>query len=529
MTRAESNSSTLHIDMMLKLVRLVGTLDLDEFLTQMINLTTDTIGASKGSFFLMDESGQELQRFIAARALDPHAKQKVSVQILRSGLAAWVIANEQSALVRDTDDDPRWMTLEDDREKSRVRCVICVPFFAQDHLRGVMTLEHPQPNKFTPDDLRLVEAAASQVGSALHNAQLFDQAQARQQELNAVLNNISEALIMLDSNMRLHLFNPAAAELFGQEYAQQAKGLHLDALAKLTNKPMFEALMQRIGSVDFSNQLNHSFDLEDPLTRKDYAVSVTSITYGRAADLPLTGYVIALHDISSLKDLNRLKTHLIDMAAHDLKNPIGVLRGYLEVIKADTEMGLMPEEEFLENMHKAIKRMEGLVGSMLDIQRTDVPLMTELIEPKALIETVLDDMQLSLALHNHQLAQDLLEPMLSIKGDFARLREVMNNLVENAIKYTPDGGTITLSAASDENRFRFHVADTGYGIPFEQQEHIFQRGFRAQQDSTAHINGTGVGLSLCKEIIERHGGRMWFTSKVGEGSTFGFWVPRLMS
>jgi signal transduction histidine kinase len=101
----------------------------------------------------------------------------------------------------------------------------------------------------------------------------------------------------------------------------------------------------------------------------------------------------------------------------------------------------------------------------------------------------------------------------------------MNNLLGNAIKYTPDGGTITINIYTEEDRFYFTVKDTGYGIPADQQLHIFEANFRAP--ATAHIGGTGVGLSLVKEVIERHGGQVWFTSEEGHGSTFGFWLPLL--
>jgi signal transduction histidine kinase len=125
------------------------------------------------------------------------------------------------------------------------------------------------------------------------------------------------------------------------------------------------------------------------------------------------------------------------------------------------------------------------------------------------------------------LTQNIQPTLRPLKGDFERLREAIKNLLDNASKYTPEGGSITITASSEEERFTFSVKDNGYGIPADQQSAIFQPYFRARNVATQHISGTGVGLSLVKEIVERHGGQVWFISKEGEGSTFGFWLPIL--
>jgi signal transduction histidine kinase len=535
--------------MLVHIAQLLTTLDLDEVLMQIISLTTNTVGAARGSFFLWDEDGRALQRFIAARHLPTQVRQTVSERIMRSGLAGWVVENKTPAIVDDTLVDPRWITLQDDTEHRRVRSAICVPFFVGGALRGVMTLEHPTPGHFTPADLRLLEAAANQGGAALRNAQLFDRVQSQQRQLEAVLNSISEALIVVDADLQVKILNPAALALVGASHDDDLTGFRLDELSAEFGNPLFARLKAQMTQAAQNahnasrldgrdprapNPATQFYELRDDATRRDYSLYITPFALrasGEAHTQPdAGGFIIALHDVTSLKDLNRLKTHMIQMASHDLKNPIGVLRGYLDVIKGDANNGLLPAPIFLDNMAKAIARMDALVVTLLDIQRAEQhsPLKRDLIDPYQLIEAIWDDMSPTAERHQHILVRNVQANLKPFTGDFIRLREAMDNLVENALKYTPPGGKITITVFSEEERFSFNVKDTGYGIPADQQPGVFQPYFRASQPETAHIPGTGIGLSLVKEVIERHGGQVWFTSTEGQGSTFGFWLPLLV-
>lgn len=509
--------------MLVQIAQLLATLDLDAVLWQTIDLATKTVGAARGTFFLWDEQGETLQRFISAQDYDAEARQIVSRRVLEQGLAGWVMHHQQSALIEDTLTDARWVILDAEKELQRVRSVLCVPFFVQGELRGIMTLEHPQPNYFTPDHLRLVEAAANQAAASLYNAQLFDRVQGQQRQLQAVLDSVSESLLVLDTRFCVRLVNPAALSLIGAELSD-VLGLNLESLAERLANPFLAQLAEKLALA--LQEGGHRFEARDERSKRDFVVNVARINAKRAAE---SGYVLALSDVSSLKDLTRLKTHMIQMASHDLKNPIGVLRNYLDVIRADVESGVLPDVLFLENMHKVLARMEALVVNLLDIQRAEAaePLKREIFDPRTLINAALEDMQPSLHARQQTLIQDIQPNLRPLNGDFDRLREAINNLLDNASKYTPEGGSITVIASSEDERFTFSVKDSGYGIPADQQASIFQPYFRAKQALTQHIDGSGVGLSLVKEIIERHGGQVWFTSKEGQGSTFGFWLPIL--
>ncbi len=512
-----TGGQTLQLEMLVQIAQSLSSLDLDEVLHQTVKLTTEVVGATKGSFLLLDEHGRALQRFLAAREeMDPETKRRVSYKVMEDGLAGWVIANRQSAIVDDTAQDRRWIRLDDEL---RVRAALCVPFFVEGNVRGVLTLEHPEPYHFNQQDLRLVEAAANQASAALRNAQLFDRVQSQQRLLEAVLDSITDAVLVADHEWQILMLNPAA-EVLLQASGEAAIGKRLSTFR---DNPLFVDLFQAIALTDRSVK-TQTFELRDEASRRDYLVSVAAL---HQQDAQTEGYVIALADVTSLKDLSRLKTHMIRMASHDLKNPLSVLLGYLDIVRADFRKGVMPDPGYVENMYRVIARMEDLISTLLDTQRLDHETKRQPISPQELIEAVLDDVHPEAIKRGHKFATTVAPNLREIRGDAFQLREAIGNLIYNAIKYTPDGGTIRLDFYVEDDRFYFTVEDHGIGIPADQQSQIFQPYFRTSQPQVQATAGTGVGLSLVKEVVERHGGQIWFSSKEGIGSIFTFWLPLL--
>jgi len=212
--------------------------------------------------------------------------------------------------------------------------------------------------------------------------------------------------------------------------------------------------------------------------------------------------------------------------AHDLKTPINSVRGCIELVK---QLGPLNErqEHFASRAMAGLQRMEHLVSRLLDISWVD-----------AEVELDLSAVSLQVAIEE---AVNLLDEMASTRGftvdiqvdprlesivvDSHRLAQVLDNLISNAIKYNQDNGTITITAAPDGDRVRFSVLDTGIGISEEDQPRIFERFFRSRQGVALKIEGSGLGLAITKAIVEKHGGRIWFESLLGQGTTFHFTLP----
>ncbi|MFC1959522.1 sensor histidine kinase, partial [Chloroflexota bacterium] len=267
------------------------------------------------------------------------------------------------------------------------------------------------------------------------------------------------------------------------------------------------------------------FDLTDQTAGCDYQVQVSS---WRSSDTPERGYVIVLNDVTAYKELDRLKSQMIQIASHDLKNPLGVVKGYADLMLMEMDPA-HEYHEFVTDISKTTARMVEMVSQLLNVERIEATVDGEQqnFDPLAMLLEIIDELRL-IAFQKKQTVKQMFPPgPVTLHGDPPQLREAFKNLLDNALKYTPDGGTIVVQATVDPIAQQFHYAveDDGYGISAARQQDIFQRFYRAKEPGTESISGTGLGLSLVKAVVERHGGQVWFESSPERGSTFGFWLP----
>lgn len=228
--------------------------------------------------------------------------------------------------------------------------------------------------------------------------------------------------------------------------------------------------------------------------------------------------------------LEQIKTDMIRIAAHDLKNPLSVLLGYLELLltQSNIDVPMANYRKLHEAMKRAVDRMYQIIMEILSLQRIEEMAQQtgqQFDVHQTMHNAAEEYAERAAAKHQRFIIQSDVEGACWVNGDDAQIREAMSNLISNAIKYTPDDGAITISLQQQDGWARFEVRDTGYGIPQEMQAGLFQAFYRVQSNQTAAIEGTGLGLHLVKNIIERHGGKIIFNSVYGEGSTFGFELP----
>ncbi len=507
------NRHTQEFFVLASTAELLTSLNLDDVLVRTLSLLTESTAAQRGSFIVFNEDSPTADRYITRQDLPPERSQTMIAEVLEKGLAGWVYHTRTPVLITDTLEDERWVVFPDDLQP--MRSALCVPFLVDGHINGIMTLEHTRPGHFSEDDLRLVTAVAHQASIALRNAQLFHQVETHERQIRAVLESTADAILTLSPDGNIWLLNAAAQEMIGRS----PDTLIGRPLTEIGANPFFAEVASRIAAGE------NSFQLRDEAAGRDYRVQVSDWQQSITREL---GHVIVFTDVTPFKELDRLKSQMLQIASHDLKNPLGVVLGYAEMMLMEMDPA-HPYYEFAADIARVTQRMLEMVTQLLDVERIESTAtgMAEDIDPLALIRDLLEEAGPRAAQKRQSLSSDLPDQAPLLRGDPAQLREAFKNLVDNAIKYTPEGGKVLARASTEpeSGRFHFSVIDNGYGIPKELQGRIFQRFYRAKQPGAEQISGTGLGLSLVKAVIERHGGAVWFESEPGRGSTFGFWLP----
>lgn len=233
-----------------------------------------------------------------------------------------------------------------------------------------------------------------------------------------------------------------------------------------------------------------------------------------------------------VSQLEQLKTDMIRIAAHDLKNPLSIIIGYGQLLEADIAKALPQRQEQYKSILQAANRMQRLINDILSLERIEqmAQAMTKArVDLLKVVERALEtDLQHMAHLKQQTLTwkHDQLRQVL-VLGDETQLYEAIHNLISNAIKYTPQGGQIQVSLRRESGKWAFRVQDNGYGVADHLKDRLFQPFFRALSDETKVVDGTGLGLHLVQNIVKRHNGSIIFSSQQGQGSTFGFFLPSL--
>jgi signal transduction histidine kinase len=267
--------------------------------------------------------------------------------------------------------------------------------------------------------------------------------------------------------------------------------------------------------------------LENPVDRRPVFLRSSAAPIRDKAG-KIAGAVAVARDVTEVVELDRMKDQFIRVAAHELKTPVAILKGYALTLMR-TDQTLSPRSRrMLDAIDRGAERINRIVEDLVDVSQAFLDilhLVPEVLDLDGLIRASVADIHVS-ELHRIIVRPEAPDPV-KVVADPARTRQVVRVLLDNAVKYSPAGGTIEIALASDPDRWEaiVSVRDPGVGIPTQGQERIFHLFYRAHTDTAHDYGGMGVGLYMAKELIERQGGRVWFESREGEGSTFFFALP----
>ncbi len=330
------------------------------------------------------------------------------------------------------------------------------------------------------------------------------------QKVRAILQEVQTAIVVVDEEDSILMSNVAA---------RAALGLSRDA----RGRPVSEGISHATVHSMFAEVRRTGRAIRSEVSLKDGRVFNVHLT-----PVPGVGQVLMMQDITHLKELDRIKSEYVSTISHDLRTPMTTVQGYVELLP---RAGPMNEQQqgFILCVRQSIETITNLLDKLLDVEQLEAGLEMEMA-PCDLIQVIdgaVRDARSQAETKHQELDWEPSESMLRVSGNAYRLRQVMDNLLGNAIKYTGKGGRIALSTTVDGGHVVVNVADDGIGIPREQQSLIFDKFYRVASDENLDIAGAGLGLAIVKTVIEAHGGRVWVESDPGTGSTFSFVLPAL--
>jgi signal transduction histidine kinase len=366
----------------------------------------------------------------------------------------------------------------------------------------------------------MLELLGAQAAVAIvHNRLFKEQATLTQQveiarsQLEAVLDSTENPVLAVDRRFNLIFANPAAEDLFS---------LH-DGIAQPIQALVPSSVMPKDSLAVLQHLRHHqAYTYEVAYSGKIYLCSLTRLGEARTR-----GWVAVLNDVTQLKELDRIKSEMVRMTSHDLKNPLQAAMANLELLQDDL-MDNSDDEvwESVKVIDKQLQRMERIIRGILDLERVKSgTLSLEMCHPSRIVQNVIYELRERAADGKIMLQTQVEEALPEFACDVEQFERAIINLVENAIKFTLPGGSVTVKAREQDQSLLFEVADSGVGIEKDFQTRVFDRFYRANQKGTEHVSGSGLGLSLVKAIVERHKGEVAVKSEVGKGSTFSFWLP----
>ena len=257
--------------------------------------------------------------------------------------------------------------------------------------------------------------------------------------------------------------------------------------------------------------------------RRNFSVTAAPV---RAAGA--NGAVMVLHDITELRRLERVRRDFVANVSHEFKTPLTAIQGFAETLLSGALDDKANRKRFVEIIREHAGRLARLTDDLLKLSRIEAGRLELEIRPirvEALVNGCVETARLKAKARGLQIHVDLQEHAPAVRGDGAQLGEVLQNLLDNAVLYTPSGGKIEVKARSNGHSVIFTVSDTGIGIPESDLARIFERFYRVDAARSREAGGTGLGLAIARHIVDAHGGRIWVESAVGQGSRFHFSIP----
>ena len=379
---------------------------------------------------------------------------------------------------------------------------------------GVLAVYASVPREWREEEIEALLAVAASTSAALSNAELYQRVALERERSVAILANIAEGIVAVDRDGKVVLWNSAAEGITGVPAGVALGRAPVDVLQRSLESPDEGVRGERLVPIMRG--------------REEVWLSVTEAVM-RDPLGAVAGRIFAFRDISGDRLVEQVKSDFVSTVSHELRTPLTSIYGFAEtLLRQDVMFGEEERQTFLRYIASESQRLTSIVDTLLNVARLDTgDLQVNLSETdvRDVVGQVLDTISAA-EVNGHEFVVELPDEPLAAKADPEKLRQVCSILVDNAIRYSPEGGTVTVGAARREDTVEVSVADEGIGIPQADQDQIFRKFYRGSDaELRAGAGGTGLGLFIARGLVRAMGGRIWVSSQEGEGSRFAFELP----
>ncbi len=377
---------------------------------------------------------------------------------------------------------------------------------------GMLWIAYAEPHRFYDEEIHFLNTIAGQAVLAISNSSLFMNAEVGKKRLESVLSSTPEPVLVVGESGRLLMANEAAENVAG---LIETSGEKEHFIAEIKSSEFIDFLNSNRDKVNKTGEIS--------ILGKIFEMSVSPVKVENA----MVGTVCVLRDITEFRDMEKMKSDFVATVSHDLRAPMGIVRGYATMLQMVGELNEQ-QKEYANKMVNDLDVIDQMVDKLLDLGRIESGsvLQVEKIAPMDLFDEVMKVLQPLATQRKVQIMRELtIAQSLEIEADKALLQQALYNLLDNAIKFSPLGGKIALRLQVNPENVVFEIQDHGPGIAPLDIDKIFDKFNRNGGKDNGSLKGSGLGLSIVKSIAERHNGKVWAVSTLGKGSTFFLQVP----
>ncbi|MBI4592939.1 MAG: GAF domain-containing protein [Candidatus Rokubacteria bacterium] len=439
-------------------------------------------------------------------------------------LSGRAVAEGRPITVEDLVDDPRY---DPTHRRAAVELgmhgFVAVPLHAAGgRVIGALNVYTRQRRRFTDDEVTLLATFADQAATALEKARLYTEAETQRRQVVQIFESTSDGIVFVGLDGHIQSANERAAELLGFS----ANGAGSRTLAELLDGDAAGAATDRSASALSAALASPDREGEGDLVLPGRVLHWVARPTRHASEATL-GLTLTVQDVTREREISQMKSEFVSFVTHQLRTPLAGIKWLLE-LSTQQETGAAEAAEYVQDARASAERLIRLVNDLLDVARLESgrfkfdPRPTHLGE---LTQSVLDEVAPLVRDRGHRVSLAGAAEIPRVAADAQLLRQVVLNLVSNAIKYTPGAGDIAIRMDRDGDAVLWAVRDSGVGVPQDAQHRLFEKFFRADNALSVETEGTGLGLYMVRLIVKLHGGQVWYESEEGRGSTFSFRLP----